>query len=230
MISLAISVEGQTEEEFVKNVLAVHLETKGVKAEPILIDYHGGDITIARLASDMAHCLSPHWRFDFVTSLVDFYGFRDKCRATSCELETLIDEVVGRKAALDSAYPRVFSYVQQYEFEGLLFSDVQAFADLLGLSSSTVTKISQIRAQFPSPEDINDSPITAPSKRIAQVIPGYDKCGYGYLVADRIGLHTIRAECRRFNDGLLTWNHWAIPAATHNRFRGQPGPVERARC
>ena len=37
MIRLAVSVEGQTEMEFVKNVLAEHLRTNGVEATPILL-------------------------------------------------------------------------------------------------------------------------------------------------------------------------------------------------
>ena len=72
MIRLAISVEGDTEEEFVKSILTAHLQSNGVAAMPIGL---GGDVTVAKLASDMARL---QWDFDFVTSLVDFYGFRDK--------------------------------------------------------------------------------------------------------------------------------------------------------
>lgn len=52
-----------------------------------------------------------------------------------------------------------------YEFEGLLFSDPQRFAsgiDQLQLA----TAFSAIRKEFDTPEEINDSPMTAPSKRI----------------------------------------------------------------
>ena len=60
-----------------------------------------------------------------------------------------------------------------------------------------------VRAQFPTPEDINDSPATAPSKRIVAVLPRYRKRIHGPDVAERIGLNAIRAECPRFHD-LLT--------------------------
>ena len=70
MIRLAVSVEGQTEEEFVKRVLDEHLRPLGVAPEPILI---GGSVTVRRLAFDMALLYQSH---DSVTSLVDFYSNR----------------------------------------------------------------------------------------------------------------------------------------------------------
>ena len=94
MIRLAISVEGQTEEEFVNRVLADHLGPKGVAPQPILLGGGGGDVTVERLASDMAKL---YWSFEFVTSLVDFYGFRGKGSATPDELEKIIDERINRQ-------------------------------------------------------------------------------------------------------------------------------------
>ena len=67
MIRLAIVVEGETEEEFVKNLLTPHLQTRGVLANPHPL---GGNVTDERLASDMANYF---WSYDRVTSLVDFY-------------------------------------------------------------------------------------------------------------------------------------------------------------
>ena len=54
---LAVSVEGQTEEEFVKAVLHEHLRPLGVAPEPVLI---GGSVTVRRLASDMALLYHSH--------------------------------------------------------------------------------------------------------------------------------------------------------------------------
>ncbi len=51
MIRLAISVEGRTEEEFVKNLLVGHLKNREVEAQPILLGPHGGGVTVQRLAS-----------------------------------------------------------------------------------------------------------------------------------------------------------------------------------
>ena len=196
MIRLAISVEGQTEEEFVKRVLWDHLWSKGVDPQPILLAGSGGDVTAERLARDMARL---YWDFDFVTSLVDFYGFRGKGSATVDELEKIVDEKVNDNMRRSWDQSRVFSYVQQHEFEGLLFSDVSAFARLIDVPDGAVDALGEIRSQFPTPEDINDNSDTAPSKRIVRLIPRYQKIVDGSLLAEAIGLETIRAACPRFN-------------------------------
>ena len=210
MIRLAISVEGRTEEEFVKEVLADHLRRIGVEPTPILIGSAGGDVTINRLASDMAIL---YWSFDFVTSLVDFYGFRGKGNSTPDELQQRIDEAVGQimRGALDQT--RIFSYVQQFEFEGLLFSDTRAFAFLSDSPAHLVAELEAIRARFPTPEDIDDGYETAPSKRIAELVSGYQKVADGPLLAMEIGLDAIRAECPRFNAWLTRLERLAVPPA-----------------
>ena len=204
MIRLAIVVEGHTEREFVNNVLADELKCRGIESKPILLGHEGGgrmggDVRVPRLGGEMARSLDNH---HFVTSLVDFYGFGDKASSeTVGELEGRISAEVRRNARQTFDRQRVFPYVQQYEFEALLFSDVNAFAAVLPrISTGSVTALREVRCQFPSPEDINDDPGTAPSKQIGRVIRGYNKRRDGYLVAKEIGLDKIRAECPRFNE------------------------------
>ena len=204
MIRLAISVEGQTEEEFVKKILAGPLRTKKVKATPILLGRAGekvkgeggGDVSVARLVEDMA-CL--HESYDFVTSLVDFYGFRDKGDKSVEELEQHVRQKINDKIGRKWNETRIFPYVQRHEVEGLLFSRVDVFESLPYASKESVNKLRKIRSDFKTPEDINDSRKTAPSKRIMQLIPRYRKRGDSPLLAEQIGLETIRAECPRFN-------------------------------
>ena len=206
MTRLAIVVEGQTEEEFVKNVLDAHLRQFGIEPEPILLDYHGGDVTVERVAHDLAHSLRPFWQNDFATSLVDFYGFRDKGDAGIDELQSRIDSAVNQIIGQSDAAPRAFAYIQRYEFEALLFSNVDAFAILPGVSAEQITALRAIHSQFPTPEHINDHEDTAPSKRIEVIFRynrrGYDKRADGYLVAQEIGLDAIRAACPRFGAWL----------------------------
>ena len=195
MTRVAISVEGQTEEEFVKSVLAPGLAPAGVYPEPILLG-SGGNVTVERLASDMSKFV---WNFDFVTSLVDFYGFRDKGSDTREDLERRIRQtaITRINRALDDS--RIFPYVQQHEFEALLFSDASAFSILPYATTDIVDDLLSVRSRFGSPEDINDSPDSAPSKRIKKLIPRYGKVVDGSLLADEIGLEKIRAECPRFH-------------------------------
>ena len=196
MIRVAIAVEGRTEEEFVKNVLADHLRTRGVEPTPVLLGRRGGNVTVERLASEMAKL---HWAFDRVTSIVDFYGFRGKGGASREELEKRIHDQVDRNIGRSYDQSRVFPYVQQYEFEGLLFADVTVFGKFLDHPPDLVEKLRAIRSKFETPEDINDGVTTHPSRRIEDLMPTYQKPVDGPLLAGRMGLSTIRAECPRFN-------------------------------
>ena len=198
MIRLAILVEGQTEEEFVKSVLADHLRPIRVEAIPILL---GGDINVDRLTKHMA---GLYYSFDVVTSLVDFYGFRDKedVRAgiTVEELEDHLNRRIQARVGKYWDQRKMVPYVQRYEFEGLLFSDVNAFQAATYASEESVTQLSKVRSQFSTPEDINDDPNTAPSKRIANAMPSYRKRLDGPPIAREIGLDVIREECPRFQE------------------------------
>ena len=203
MIRLAVSVEGRTEEEFVKTMLAGHLRGHGVETTPVLIGRArggsgGGNVSVERLVPEMRDL---YWSFDAVTSLVDFYGFRGReDRETADELEERLGEALHREVVQGWDSRRVLPYIQQYEFESLLFSDVDAFAIVSsGISNEAVRTLRHVRSQFPSPEDINDGRTTAPSKRIAGAMPKYRKVVHGPLIAGETGLGAIRRECRRFN-------------------------------
>ena len=206
MIRLAISVEGRTEEEFVKNVLAAHLRASGVEPQPIPL---GGNVTVERLASDMTNLV---WNFDRVTSLVDFYGFKDKDHATPEELEELIGETTNMKVNRSWDQSQVIPYVQQYEFESLLFSNVRTFLSAINAPEDGVQELREVRSKFPTPEDINDSRETAPSKRIKKAIPRYHKVVDGSLIAMETGLDAIRVECPRFNAWVTKLESLGQPA------------------
>lgn len=197
MIRLAIVVEGPTEEEFVNIVLAPHLRTHGVEPTPVLVGGRGGNVTIERVAADMARLF---WGFDRVTSLVDFYGFRDRDRSSLEDVARRVHDEVDRKISRSYDQSRVFPYVQRYEFEGLLFSDVAAFGDLVDAPTDLVVKLSAIRSNFETPEDINDGRETHPSGRIEGLMPSYQKRVDGPVLAGKMGLAAIRAECPRFDE------------------------------
>ena len=55
---------------------------------------------------------------------------------------------------------RFIPFVMMHEFEALLFSDCESFSRAIGRPELSA-KLQSIRNQFPSPEEIDDSPITA---------------------------------------------------------------------
>jgi hypothetical protein len=104
--------------------------------------------------------------------------------------------------AADIGNPRFIAYIQLHEFEGLLFSDVQAIDAVLKVHQgrSQLAKLKKIRAQFRTPEEIDDGNTTTPSKRLKSLYAGYDKVAFGSLIAQRIGLDALRRECPHFNE------------------------------
>jgi len=89
-----------------------------------------------------------------------------------------------------------------HEFEGLLFSDVTAFFGAAKADDKSVIELGRIRSSFPSPEHINDSEDTAPSKRIIRILPEYSKTLNGIEIAKSIGVEKIAEECPHFKAWL----------------------------
>lgn len=96
---------------------------------------------------------------------------------------------------------RLVPFVMLHEFEALLFSDCRRFAE--GVEQRRAFRALQaIRDSFDTPEQIDDSPEGAPSKRVQAVIPGYQKPLMGILASLEIGVSTMRKECPHFADWL----------------------------
>ncbi len=94
-----------------------------------------------------------------------------------------------------------------HEFEGLLFSDCGRFSVGIG-RPDLKTAFQAVRDKFSSPEEINDSPLTAPSKRVEQLVPGYQKPLLGTLAVLEIGLDAICRECPHFREWLQQLERW----------------------
>lgn len=127
-IRVLIVCEGQTEASFVKTCLAPLLAQHGVQVSPSLLKARpgkqgGGNVTLSRLGR---HLANEYPNFDYLTTLVDLYGFGDRRGRSRTELEDAIrNEALRQRPEIRPE--RVIPYVQQYEFEALLFSNVQGF-------------------------------------------------------------------------------------------------------
>jgi hypothetical protein len=214
MIRVCVVCEGQTEVEFVKNCLAPYLLARDVLAYPSLLRApsgggRGGRVTVERLVRFISH---EYHGADRITTLVDFYGFQDSNGRSRAELEDAIRSGVSE---ITSGYdPRfVLPYIQMYEFEGLLFTEPQAFEWVGDGWSDKVKQALQIVASaFSSPEEINNSRETAPSKRILRIFPdgAYSKTEHGPLIVEAIGLDAIRRQCPAFNIWIEKLQSWSI--------------------
>lgn len=96
---------------------------------------------------------------------------------------------------------RFVPFVTMHEFEALLFSDCEAFARALAMPNLT-ERLRDIRNQFESPEHINDSPETAPSKRIEALHRDYRKVADGTAAAKEVTLAKMTQQCPHFANWL----------------------------
>jgi Domain of unknown function (DUF4276) len=221
---LLVEVEGQTEEEFVKNVLCPHLLDRGYERVDVRIlgnarqrDRRGGITNWPSASKDILRHLHED-RGRIVTTVVDYYalpasenggwpGRRQAAslvdtsskRAEAVEAALLADIISRTNKAFDSS--RFVPFIAMHEFEALLFSDCDRFAATLG-EPKLATELSAIRAAFRTPEDINDSSATAPSKRITQLVEHYEKPFHGVMALLEIGLPKVRSECPHFDRWL----------------------------
>lgn len=136
--------------------------------------------------------------------MFDLYGLPDDF--PGYEAAALQDDPYQRVQALEDALAddiddhRFIPYIQLHEFEALLLSDPEKLgAEFIG-SADGIARLAAMVARFSSPEHVNDRSDTAPSKRIIRAIPEYEgrKASAGPIVADKIGLPTLRSKCAHF--------------------------------
>ena len=144
------------------------------------------------------------------STMLDFYGLGQGFPGTPLPPNlSNVDKVIHRERAMKddiiAEVPglrpdvRFLPYLQLHEYEGVLFSDPQAFAN--GIYQSHLTpQFQAIRQSFPTPEDIDDGPYTSPSKRVLRLCPSYDKVLHGTQAASAVGIEAMRHECPHFRD------------------------------
>ncbi len=203
-------VEGYTEERFIKGILAPYLGARGVYLSPIRVmtsrslNKRGGLNDFLKPKQHIETTLKND-REAYCTTLFDYYALPHEFPGMD-DLERIHGaqaRVVHLEAALSAVIGdgRFFSYLALHEFEAMLFSDLdqleQGCATLARTGSRK--KLEAVLHACGEPEAIDDGPHTAPSKRLADLFPGFEKPVHGIAVADRIGVDGIRAACPHFD-------------------------------
>ena len=98
---------------------------------------------------------------------------------------------------------RLIPYLSLHEYEALLFRDPDVFAEAIQ-QPGCAAGFRKIRDDFPTPEDIDDDPTTAPSKRVSAEYAGYSKVIEGTLAARAVGIARMRSECPHFQEWVET--------------------------
>jgi hypothetical protein len=137
--------------------------------------------------------LEAHFGWDFVTDAKRRGGVEAIERALAAGVASAVD---------DRQLARFIPYVQLHEFEALYFAEPAVLAAVLE-APDQAEKVAEIVVACGGCESINDSPATAPSKRIQRLFPHYIKGRSATAHAPRLGtklaLARIRAACPRFH-------------------------------
>ena len=147
---------------------------------------------------------------DIVSTFVDYYGIKEWPGQDSILPNSEPEQIAATmntaaKTEICQEYDhltptqRFIPFIAVHEFETLLFSDTKALADVLGVAQTT---IDADISRFSTPEHINNSPLTAPSKRLERWYPQYGKTTTGIAIAKTIPVDTMRAKCPLFNQWL----------------------------
>lgn len=201
MSRVYVLCEGPTEDTFVRAMLCEHFRSFNIELIPIIIHTSakskGGVSTYAKIKSEVVKLCRGH-RNEYVTTFLDFYGLPSDTPGSG-ETGTPTNPASAVQAAFqaDIGERNFIANIVVHEFEALLFSAPAKFGGWF--DRSVVAAITQIRDDFATPEAINNSTLTAPSKRILQICKSYEKISHGTLIALDIGLDTIRRECPLFN-------------------------------
>lgn len=214
MREVVVIAEGQTEEQFIKRLVAPVLNPLRVYVKPWVLEtspgHKGGAVTFGRLKRYARNTLLHNPQV-VVSTFIDLYaldssfpafkeagGKSDLYGKLEC-LETALQETIITEAQCQPC--RFIPHIQPHEYEGLLFSDTKVLAQTEQEWVKLEKKLTDIRHAFETPEHINQGYATAPSRRLKKLLvkTAYQKVSHGLRAAERIGLVAMERECPHFH-------------------------------
>lgn len=219
MTRLYLLVEGQTEETFVRELLSPHYARVGLYITPIIVStspgHKGGVVSYARIKPQLSR-LCRQDRAAHVSTMFDLYALpgdfpgkshpKYSARSSGNQKAEFLEE----QFVQDIDEPNFIPNLMVHEFEALLFVQPEKFGDWTD-DVQSVKALCAVAQAHNSPEDINDSPQTAPSKRVLAAMPSYQKTFHGPLIACEIGLDAMRNACPHFHAWLARLEQIADP-------------------
>lgn len=207
MKNVYIYCEGPTEESFINEILYPYFLNLSILVRPIICTtkrtltqkFKGGVSDYEKIKKELTMLCKSHPN-EYITTMFDYYAMPDNTPGIDCtepdpqnrmrQIETIID------ADIDQSNCKF--HFMLHEFEGILFSKPSSFRIIA--DGTAVQQIQAIRDSYPTPEHINSSHETAPSKRLKALIPNYAKVRNGTLLSKDMGLDLIMEQCPHFNE------------------------------
>lgn len=214
-------VEGYAEMEFVNEIVGPHLNDLGIVwHRPILVANSVRKDRIARggvrkygpIRKDLQRLLSQFGGADFIfTTILDYYGLPDDFPGGKAPKPGVLTPL-AKAQAMEQAWQndigdqRFRPNLLLHEYETLILARPESLLAAYPGTGEIIEDLRQDIVAFQNPEDINDNPETAPSKRIIRAFEAhqgrYDKVAGGALAILELGLDVIRQRCPKF-DGWM---------------------------
>ena len=211
MHDVIVLCEGQTEREFCRSVVRPYIANQGVALAGTLVGKpqrkRGGIRPWQVYRSELIR-LAKERDGRILSVLVDYYAMpncwpgRAKANSKPIDERGHYVELELRKELADVLGEQFIPCVQHHEFETLLFVNPELSALSIAVAGGTLSpkdvaaQMVEIRESFDDKiERINDSPQTAPSKRILELVPGYDKVAFGVTATTDVGVDELRSGC-----------------------------------
>lgn len=210
MASLNIHTEGHCESEFAKKHLKPHLLKCGYDQVSIILNKtsprHSGGISKYPQFRKNTIRLSSHGHF-IVTTMIDYYRLplnfpgMDTLPTTSNPRDKISYLEDKLSEDLQELSPNFIPYIQLHEFEALLFTDIETIDDILKINrESRLPDLTKILHQYGEAEYIDTD--KGPSKYLAELYPNFGKKTEGLIIAEKIGLDSMREQCSHFDKWL----------------------------
>jgi hypothetical protein len=203
-------VEGQTEEIVVRDIIEPYLVGLGnvyltwsiftTKRPAVGPNYKGGITNWRRLYLELKLLLRDT-STSILTTLFDYYAFPSDAPGMSGRPHgSPYDRVQHVESAMAEAVddPRFLPHLTLHEIETWVLADCARLGEVMGEPTAAAELLRAV-SQEPSPELIDDGPTTAPSKRILNAYPAFQKTIDGPLVIADTGLKSIRQCCPHAN-------------------------------
>lgn len=202
MKRLVFIVEGATEIKFVNDLIIPYLYSQGksnpMSAQKITTNRKkniSGGVTSYGLFKNEINLVFSQGNV-MVTTLIDFYGLPTDF--PNYTMNSININQIEHGISMDFGNnPDLIPYIQRHELEALYFNDENNFSDFY-VKPIQKQSIQQIISNYKSPEDINNSKQTAPSKRLENIL-NYKKISDSTSIIPKLDIDDIRSKCPRFN-------------------------------
>ena len=205
MPRLIFIVEGDSEQRFINEHLVSYLALKypdvPMHAQKITTNrkknVKGGNVNYELLKNEIKRTFAQGGVM--ITTFLDFFRLPTDYPGYTQDVKQIDQIEDAIRTDCNSIIPPTsfLPYIQKHEFETLMFANAAGFSSVV--DTAELNEILNVLKQFSTPEDINGSPKTAPSKRLLSIFK-YKKVADSALVLKDVDIDILRRRCPRFNE------------------------------